>query len=1274
MSSSFNRPFGRAGKFSLAAGAAFTLTVAATPAMAINEARSFLGWGRWNNEGAVGSNVVIAMVEPGHPLPNHITYDGQIDIQLSWPFNQSGNLSGIVIQPETPFGKPVPGRNWNSTHATAVASALVGNGSVRGFAPEARLISGAIATGINPISGVFTGATPTSTSFAMFALTDQEVADSVADALGIPPYTVATVVNSSFSVGGNAARAGENQFDRIANAVAYMTGATLVAPAGNQNEDPFLANLMPPEGSMRSPGAAFNTIAVGRTNQVFTAVVGSSSGGPSPTANWVVAAAPNLIPDDLIMIDPSLPDVESEVFFQDRHGVDIVAPGTLLRLAGSQNNPVNAPSPTAFSDFWFGTSFSSAIVAGAAALVHDVGIRDNLWHNGKPSSLVTKAVLLNSASKISFNNQNMFDDERQAFVTQAALDEREGAGQLDLRRLWNQFARATVKDFVEPDDPRFDGENTLEGFTLDEDGAHSVPTFGTNPEIPFTTFQEIARPPFMDEIQRELFRRSRSGWGRDVEIPFLPGAPWVELGEITGYVAQGGGLVPPPPPDLGDDSFTGPTLPPTSIPSFPRPPLFERPETPEPPTGFPFRSGWDHGRVGFGTIEIPIGVIPSGSALTATLCWHRQERWNLPDFAAPLALIDPELVVPSQFLTADARNARSLPANPDAPERVRNAKPVFEYWDRRITPSHGDCACGFNLESLTTRDGEKVDVEQIERMLDNALDQMHGDELTLANAYNTRGTGLDIQYVISSTVENDPPFVAALEVAAQIWESIIEDPITIQVFVNFDQSGGNFVAAASTLTNGFEYEDVRQALVAKAGMMEQDVIDNLPMDSISFITTGTMPAMDPDDPPVPLVLTSDDFGGISITRPLARTLGFPVDDGIDSVIVFNPNIEFDTNPDSGITPGTIDLVYVMVHELGHMLGFVSNVDRSQSASPNEPPPTMFPPTVLDLFRFGIGGAENNPASPAEFMMLPREFRPGVEAALDTVDLIPGIDETFRFSTGNFNGDGRQSSHWKDDVLLNLFEVIGVMDPTVGPPSSYSEGYPKTSDMLAMGLIGWDIDFFQDPPQPGPGVGTPQAGLVPVIRFRESGSGQGIFPEHVDADELSIEFAHQNLNLSLIRREFDGAGNDLHSISEGLRSDDGGQRWRTVQHIVANNLPFGNYVLRIEWDRVQFDYGGFFLGFQESEPRPGYDRVPEAQLEYGLAWYIDLAQTSGEFLTDNPETIIPGDLNGDGVVDSRDLALLVSHFGSDDRRFDLTGDGRVGSADLSVLLGNFGKTR
>src|SRR5690606_20484806 len=116
---------------------------------------------------------------------------------------------------------PTGTRNWYSTHATAVASAIVGESTgflgVTGIAPDATLLTGAFASGFDSTNGVFENQGNTALAFAMFALTDQETADSVADALGIERYEVATVVNLSFGRMTANARQGEDHYARIVN-------------------------------------------------------------------------------------------------------------------------------------------------------------------------------------------------------------------------------------------------------------------------------------------------------------------------------------------------------------------------------------------------------------------------------------------------------------------------------------------------------------------------------------------------------------------------------------------------------------------------------------------------------------------------------------------------------------------------------------------------------------------------------------------------------------------------------------------------------------------------------------------------------------------------------------------------------------------------------------------------------------------------------------------------------------------------------------------------
>lgn len=61
---------------------------------------------------------------------------------------------------------------------------------------------------------------------------------------------------------------------------------------------------------------------------------------------------------------------------------------------------------------------------------------------------------------------------------------------------------------------------------------------------------------------------------------------------------------------------------------------------------------------------------------------------------------------------------------------------------------------------------------------------------------------------------------------------------------------------------------------------------------------------------------------------------------------------------------------------------------------------------------------------------------------------------------------------------------------------------------------------------------------------------------------------------------------------------------------------------------------------------------------------------GFWVFEAPATTCPQDLNGDGVVNSTDLAMLLGDWGLSDTPADFDGGG-VGASDLAAMLGSWG---
>lgn len=365
-----------------------------------------IGADRFYSAGFNGSSAIVANVEAGFVWKGHESLShlntfitgtgalGQDDRHATWV--------GMVIN-----GRPTPAGGLHQ----------------RGLAYGATMWSGAIAT-------VWIG-TPFTRSFdfTVNSFADAYKAATIS-AAGAP---TADVINSSWSDGSDLEAARWEDYSRAVDAIAAVSGKTMVFSAGNRG---------PGSNSVGAPASGYNVIAVGSLGSdvsvpLYGSVSSFSSRGPQPIY---------------------IPNVQAANFFTPGHGtviqnaraaVDIVAPGENLVSAlyggttGGNAGGFDTPGADLYSNV-AGTSFAAPVVASGATLMADAA-RQTLGNSTRAlDGRVMKANLLNSATKIAGWDNGQATGLDGVIRTTQALDYAAGAGALNLNKAFDQLLSGTT--------------------------------------------------------------------------------------------------------------------------------------------------------------------------------------------------------------------------------------------------------------------------------------------------------------------------------------------------------------------------------------------------------------------------------------------------------------------------------------------------------------------------------------------------------------------------------------------------------------------------------------------------------------------------------------------------------------------------------------------------------------------------------------------------------------------------------------------------------------
>ncbi len=296
------------------------------------------------------------------------------------------------------------------------------------------------------------------------------------------------------------------------------------------------------------------------------------------------------------------------------------------------------------------------------------------------------------------------------------------------------------------------------------------------------------------------------------------------------------------------------------------------------------------------------------------------------------------------------------------------------------------------------------------------------------------------------------------EIAGRIWSRYLSDPVTLNVHVGVSSNlPPNVIGGAlpGILANASYGSVINSGLRQDQKSNDDRLAYQNAFNTGDKVTVGYV---------VPLIDRQQGFWSdsttMNITRANAKAIGAiaATNTALDGAIAMGTlaNSAFHWNYDytrSRTAPtGSLDFLSVAIHELGHIMGFISGVDLSGW-------------NFTQFNSYSIpSNVQQHLQERTRYITPLDRLRYSTTSTLDTNDLSYGTrsgDKFFALGRGTTRladfamgknasgaGDGYQASHWEERST-----PVGIMDPAL---ASRERGSVSNLDLRAFDVIGWDL--------------------------------------------------------------------------------------------------------------------------------------------------------------------------------------------------------------------------